>query len=290
MTTFQRARRPEQVAARRAAILTAAAEMLAERQVADISLRELAGRVGLAKSNVLRYFDSREAIFLEVLDRTWTAWLDELDLDPGRSRTRHARETRVATAIAASLTAEPLLCDLFAAMASVLERNISLDVARDFKRRFTANTGRLAGLVRAAVPVLDDAAATHFAGAVVVLVAGLRAARHADRRGRHGGRGAGPPVRRRPVRRRADRGPGQPARRARGPRDVGPARTRFPDDDISLRACPVITSHRGSGRGLRRARSPAPPRPGGSAERGARPRGVRARPAAARPRATTRRR
>ncbi len=173
MTTFQRARRPEQVAARRAAILTAAAEMLAERQVADISLRELAGRVGLAKSNVLRYFDSREAIFLEVLDRTWTAWLDELDLDPGRPRTRHARETRVATAIAASLTAEPLLCDLFAAMASVLERNISLDVARDFKRRFTANTGRLAGLVRAAVPVLDDAAATHFAGAVVVLVAGL---------------------------------------------------------------------------------------------------------------------
>lgn len=171
--TFQRARRPEQVAARRAAILTAAAEMLRERQVADISLRDLACRVGLAKSNVLRYFDSREAIFLEVLDRTWTAWLDGLELDPGRSRGRHARETRVATQVARSLVAEPLLCDLWSAMAAVLERNISLEVARDFKRRFTANTARFAGMVRAAVPVLDDAAATHFAGAVVVLVAGL---------------------------------------------------------------------------------------------------------------------
>jgi AcrR family transcriptional regulator len=172
-TAFQRARRPEQIAARRAAILTAAGEMLRERQVADISLRELADRIGLAKSNVLRYFDSREAIFLEVLDRTWTAWLDGLAIDPGRSRARFARETQVATGIAASLIAEPLLCDLFGAMAGVLERNISLDVARDFKSRFAARTGRLAGFVRTAVPALDDAAATHFAGAVVVLVAGL---------------------------------------------------------------------------------------------------------------------
>src|SRR3954471_13562380 len=101
------------MAARRTAILTSAREMLAEKDLADISLRELAERVGLAKSNVLRYFDSREAIFLEVLDRTWNAWLDGLALDPGRSRARFARETGVATAIAASLIAEPLLCDLF---------------------------------------------------------------------------------------------------------------------------------------------------------------------------------
>ncbi|MGH3762845.1 TetR family transcriptional regulator [Actinophytocola sp.] len=172
-SAFQRARRPEQVAARRAAILSAAAEMLRERPVVDISLRELADRVGLAKSNVLRYFDSREAIFLEVLARTWTAWLDGLTLDPGRSRDRYARETHVATTIAASLIAEPLLCDLFGAMAAVLERNISLDVARDFKTRFQGNTARLATMVRAAVPVLDEAAATHFAGAVVVISAGL---------------------------------------------------------------------------------------------------------------------
>jgi AcrR family transcriptional regulator len=172
-TAFQRARRPEQVAARRAAILAAAAEMLRERPVQDISLRELADRVGLAKSNVLRYFDSREAIFLEVLDRTWTAWLDGLTLDPGRSQAGYAREIRVATAVAAALIAEPLLCELFSAMAAVLERNISLAVARDFKARATANTARLAALVRAAVPALDEAGAAHFAAAAVVLVAGI---------------------------------------------------------------------------------------------------------------------
>lgn len=171
--TFQRARRPEQVAQRRAAILAAAAEMLRDRHVADVSLRELAERVGLAKSNVLRYFDSREAIFLEVLDRTWTAWLDRLALEPGRVRAGYARETRVATAIADSLLADPLLCDLFSATGAVLERNISLDVALEVKRRFIAHTTRLADQVRAAIPELDDASARHFAGAVMIVVAGL---------------------------------------------------------------------------------------------------------------------
>jgi AcrR family transcriptional regulator len=56
VTTFQRARSDEQREQRRRAILCAAAAMLAEMPVADLSLNELSRRVGLAKSNVLRYF------------------------------------------------------------------------------------------------------------------------------------------------------------------------------------------------------------------------------------------
>jgi AcrR family transcriptional regulator len=77
-TSFQRARRPEQVRERREAILAAARELLARRRAADVSLRELADAVGLAMSNVLRYFDSREAIFAQILDAEWRDWLDEL--------------------------------------------------------------------------------------------------------------------------------------------------------------------------------------------------------------------
>ena len=91
------------MAARRSAIMTSAREMLAERNLADISLRELSDRVGLAKSNVLRYFDSREAIFLEVLDEEFQAWLTGLDARLGRPRARkasYATEIRVATAMA----------------------------------------------------------------------------------------------------------------------------------------------------------------------------------------------
>ncbi|MGK3205935.1 TetR/AcrR family transcriptional regulator [Amycolatopsis sp. MEPSY49] len=165
---FQRARRPEQVEARRTAILAAARELLAERLVADISLRELACRVGLAKSNVLRYFDSREAVFLEVLDTAWTAWLDELAFGELPS----AREERIAGTIAATLAERRLLCELISAMAPVLERNISVEFARGFKLRAAANLERLASLVRAGVPELSAEAARVFARAVVVVVSG----------------------------------------------------------------------------------------------------------------------
>ncbi|QQQ75539.1 TetR family transcriptional regulator [Saccharothrix sp. 6-C] len=167
---FKRARRPEQVEQRRRTILDAACAMLRERPVADISLRELSDRVGLAKSNVLRYFDSREAIFLEVLDQEWGAWLDELEgeLAPGA-----ADAVGTATAVATTLLGRPLLCELVSGMAGVLERNIRVDFARVVKRRAAEHRGRLADLVRVAVPVLDEAAAHHFAGVVVVMTAGL---------------------------------------------------------------------------------------------------------------------
>src|SRR5919202_5097647 len=74
-TTFQRARSDEQRALRRQAILDTAAAMLNEMPVSDLSLNELSRRVGLAKSNVLRYFDSREAVLLELLDSLTREWL-----------------------------------------------------------------------------------------------------------------------------------------------------------------------------------------------------------------------
>ena len=76
------------MAARRLAIKAVARDMLAEKNVGDISLRELSDRVGLAKSNVLRYFDSREAIFLEVLDEEFEAWLADIDDRLERPRPR----------------------------------------------------------------------------------------------------------------------------------------------------------------------------------------------------------
>src|SRR5580700_3743055 len=78
---FQRARNQEQREARRRAILGAAATMLAEMPVAQVTLNELSRRAGLAKSNVLRYFESREAVLLELLDSAWQDWLVQLEAD-----------------------------------------------------------------------------------------------------------------------------------------------------------------------------------------------------------------
>ena len=86
-TTFQRARSDEQRALRSQAILDTAAAMLQEMPAADVSLNELSRRVGLAKSNVLRYFDSREAVLLELLASRSREWLAH----PGRRAALSAR-------------------------------------------------------------------------------------------------------------------------------------------------------------------------------------------------------
>lgn len=152
--------------------MDAAAEMLAESSVTEISLRELSRRVGLAKSNVLRYFESREAVFLELLDRAVREWIGELPERFSR-RTEGDPAERVAEVIAESLAERPLLCELISVTAGVLERNISMDVARRFKLGTLEAHGTLAALVREQVPGLSEAGAFHFAAATSLIVAGL---------------------------------------------------------------------------------------------------------------------
>ena len=164
------------MAARRTAILTGAREMLAEKNVADISLRELSGRIGLAKSNVLRYFDSREAIFLEILDEEFGAWLADLEARLGRPRARkvdYANEIRVAAAVADSLVERQLLCELVSSMAGVLERNISFGFARDFKARAMGRIAELAQLVARQLPWLPHEFIEFFAEGALTLAAGM---------------------------------------------------------------------------------------------------------------------
>ena len=164
------------MAARRAAIMDAARDLLAQKGVADISLRELSLRVGLAKSNVLRYFDSREAIFLELFHEECRAWLADLETllgTPQPPKPGYRNEIRVATTIADSLAGRRLLCELIGAMAVVLERNISADFARDFKLRAMGNVDALAQLVGRQLPWLAPASAALYAEGALTLAGGM---------------------------------------------------------------------------------------------------------------------
>jgi AcrR family transcriptional regulator len=174
--TFQRARSEEQRAARRQAILSTAEAMLAEMPVAALSLNGLSRRVGLAKSNVLRYFESREAVLLELLDAAWREWLDALAdaLPAGDGAVPPAeRIEQVAAVLARTLVERPMLCELGSASAAVLEHNVSAEVAARFKRAALADTVALGVLVRSVVPELDEASAQRFAAATVLVAGSL---------------------------------------------------------------------------------------------------------------------
>jgi len=175
--TFQRARSEEQREIRRRAILGTAASMLDELPVAEISLNELSRRAGLAKSNVLRYFESREAILLELFEGMLDEWMAALaprlaaDVDPARSP--DARAVQLATTFATTLTERRVLCELFSAQAAVLEHNVSADSIAGFKRRSATHAVTLVGLIRQALPELSEEQAWRLIVGALVLASSL---------------------------------------------------------------------------------------------------------------------
>jgi AcrR family transcriptional regulator len=173
VVTFQRARSEEQREVRRRAILGTAAAMLTEMPVAEVTLNELSRRAGLAKSNVLRYFESREAVLLELLDSAWRDWLANLEESLPAAVDAAAplagRGDQLAAALAASLAARPVLCDLLSAQAAVLERNVSPQVAGDHKRASLANVAALGRLALGCVPEFGEDDAFRLAGAALMM-------------------------------------------------------------------------------------------------------------------------
>ncbi|WP_046495324.1 TetR/AcrR family transcriptional regulator [Streptomyces odonnellii] len=193
MTTFRRARSAEQREIRCQSILDTAAAMLNEMPVNKITLNELSRRVNLAKSPLLRYFESREAILLELLDRTWQQWLarlpEQLAVGVRADDTVAERGTQLAVTLTRSLSHERALCDLLAAQAGVLEHNVSTDVAIRYKHAAVNNVTTLAGLIRDHLPELGDGAGQFSAQTILVTgaiwahsvpSAGMRAAYEID--------------------------------------------------------------------------------------------------------------
>ncbi|HWM35900.1 MAG TPA: TetR family transcriptional regulator [Streptomyces sp.] len=172
---FVRARRPEQKEQRREAILAAALELGMESGVRNVTLGSVAQAVGLAKSNVGRYFGTREEIFLELAATGWREWgdaagtrlRDETDSETGEPR------ARVVAALAETLADRPFFCDLLSHTTTTLEHNISLEAARTFKYAALRVVSRLGTEVSHVSPDLDESEGAELVQAAAALAGTL---------------------------------------------------------------------------------------------------------------------
>lgn len=148
---FQRARQPQQKRQRQEDILRAAREFLDEEGLNALTLNGLARKVGLAKSNLYRYFETREAILLHILWEDWSSWAEAWERELPRLRAKN-RRLRVARYIAESAVERPHMCELISVLASVLEQNMSVDQIRSFKRSVMVLVQRMAVALHKALP------------------------------------------------------------------------------------------------------------------------------------------
>jgi hypothetical protein len=123
------------------------------------------------------YFDSREAVLLELLDSLTHESLEHLSEElPSAVSARAGFERRaeqLAGALARSLAERPVLCDLLSAQAAVLEHNVSSDAIASFKRRGVASATTLVGLIRQALPELSEDQAWRFVLGALLLTSSL---------------------------------------------------------------------------------------------------------------------
>jgi AcrR family transcriptional regulator len=150
---FQRARRPEQIEQRRRSIVAAAEHLLAKHRVDEITLTAIADRVDLSKSNVYRYFESREEILLAILRGDVAAWVDEVGggLIGLGDRGGPSAAARVITA---AFVRRPRLCELVSVSARVLEPNVSRPAELEFRTASDAATLEAADGLHCAVPAV----------------------------------------------------------------------------------------------------------------------------------------
>src|ERR1700753_3049539 len=81
---------------------------------------------------MLRYFETREQIFLKLTAAGWRDWSADLrhrlaQLEPG------GQPALIAAAFAETPTSRPIFCDLLAQAPLTLERNVSIESVRSFK-------------------------------------------------------------------------------------------------------------------------------------------------------------
>jgi AcrR family transcriptional regulator len=128
--SFQRARSAAAKEQREAAILAAASALGARRGIRQVTLTDIAAEVGMHKSALLRYFETREQIFLRLTAAGWREWSAALAPQLAHSAPEPAA---VARAFADTLVARPMFCDLLAQAPLNLERNVSIESVRAFK-------------------------------------------------------------------------------------------------------------------------------------------------------------
>jgi AcrR family transcriptional regulator len=168
---FQRARSQAAKQLRESTILDAARTLGAERGIRQVTLTDIADAVGMHKSALLRYFETREEIFLRLTAEGWREWSAALRtrLDASTGATPAA----VAAAFARTLADRGMFCDLLAQAPLNLERNVSVAAVRAFKLATLAEVEAIGASVRRLLPSLDErdtvdlvAAATSLSGAL----------------------------------------------------------------------------------------------------------------------------
>jgi len=150
---FERARSAAQRDTRVARVIAATYELLAHSPARTVTLGQIGSAAGLAKSGVLRYAGSLEALLLRVMYEEHLAWTASLSAVLA-ARDGWAPDT-LAKALARSLAERPILCDLICTSPVLMGKAGAADRAV-VREQGSDIQARLGSCLAPVLPLTDD--------------------------------------------------------------------------------------------------------------------------------------
>lgn len=171
---YLRARSAEQKEERRRHLLDTAKALLRQSpNVRDLGINELARQAQMTKSNVYRYFESSEAVLMDVLVEEFVQWHAELGVALDKDVKLDSMVSHIAHAFSTTFAARPLLCRLLSILPSILEHNVSVERMIEFKRNLLAVRQQIAQEFNACVPHISVPMFEKFVRQALPLMIGL---------------------------------------------------------------------------------------------------------------------
>ncbi|QUS56158.1 TetR/AcrR family transcriptional regulator [Pseudovibrio brasiliensis] len=169
---YQRARTAEHFAEREKMILTATRTLMDREGIENTSLSAVAREVGLAKSSLYRYYESREQILVALLLEDADHMLVSLQKALGTLNGDADLKT-IAGIWAKVCCNHPRLCLLVSQLSPILEHNLSTERIVEAKQEFLRRHRKMAGILGTVLPKLSEAGALTAVQFVFTVIAGL---------------------------------------------------------------------------------------------------------------------
>jgi AcrR family transcriptional regulator len=128
-----RARSENKKAERRRVILDAALDLWIKSTYHAVGMSEVAEASGVAKGTLYLYFQTKEHLFLALLDEQFEAWFE--NVNSALDRPGNWDAARVVRVFTASLESHGAFSGLQSLLENVLEKNIDLQTACAFRQR-----------------------------------------------------------------------------------------------------------------------------------------------------------
>ncbi len=157
--------------ARREEIISACEKLYQTMSFKEITLRDIAGATSFTRTSIYNYFQTKEEIFLALMQKEYERWVEALDALRGRYTAMSA--DAFSGALAHTLEQRGMLLKLLSMNHFDMEQNSRPECLRDFKRAYGASIEAVRRCLVKFFPDMDGQAQQDFLYAFLPFLYGI---------------------------------------------------------------------------------------------------------------------